>query len=131
MTLPGWFLALTAAATMCLAAPAPTPEVQLASAVKNGDAGAVKALLARKADVNAAAADSSTPLHWAVETNNLEIANLLLAAGANANGSTRYKVTPLALAAENGNAALIDRLLQAGAEPSSGPFISMSGVNSH
>jgi ankyrin repeat protein len=120
MTLQRWFLALTvAAATMCVAAPPPTPEAQLAGAVKNGDVAQVKALLAKKADVNAAAADSSMPLHWAVETDNLEIANLLLAAGADAKGSTRYKVTPLALAAENGDAAMIERLLQAGADANS------------
>jgi len=117
MTGSKWFaMALVGAAGMCLAAPAPTPEAQLADAVKKADVAAVKALLAKKADVNAAAADSSTPLDWAVDANNLEIANLLLGAGANVNGATRYKITPLALACENGNAAMIERLLQAGAD---------------
>src|ERR1700753_3694667 len=118
MTLNKWFLTgMTAvAASVCLAAPVPTPEAQLSSAVRSGDVAQVKALLAKKANVNAAAADSSTPLHWAVETDNLEIANLLLAAGADAKGATRYKITPLALAAENGDAAMIERLLQAGAD---------------
>jgi ankyrin repeat protein len=112
-----WFsIAFVAGAIACSAAPAPTLEVQLIDAVKNGDIAAVNAAVAKNADVNGAAADSSTPLHWAVETNNLEIANLLLSAGANVNGSTRYKITPLALACENGNAAMIERLLQAGAD---------------
>ena len=43
-------------------------------AVKSGnDAAAVRALIAQKVDVNAAAADSSTALHWAVQPDNLEI----------------------------------------------------------
>src|ERR1700677_4328116 len=116
MAVHNWFTVALVAAGMCLAAPAPTPEVQLADAVKNGDAAAVKSLLAKKADVNAAAADSSTPLDWAVDRNNLEIADLLLGAGANVNGATRYKITPLALASANGNAAMIERLVQAGAD---------------
>lgn len=108
-------IALITVVGLC-AAPAPTPEVQLADAVKKGDAASVKALIAKKADVNAPAVDSSTPLDWAVDANNLEIANMLLTAGANVNGATRYKITPLALACENGNAAMIERLLQAGAD---------------
>src|SRR5579863_197383 len=119
MTVYKWFAMALAAGAMCSAAPAPTAESQLSDAVKKGDAAAVKALLAKKADVNAAASDSSTPLDWAVDGNNLEIANLLLGAGANVNGSTRYKITPLALACENGNAAMIERLLQAGADANS------------
>src|ERR1700722_15478197 len=115
MNVQRWFAIGLMTAAMCSAAPAPTPEAQLADAVKHGDVATVKALLAKKADVNAAAADSSTPLDWAVDSNSLEMANLLLGAGANVNGATRYKITPLALACENGNAAMIERLLQAGA----------------
>jgi ankyrin repeat protein len=107
---------LTATAGISVAA---AGDPQLVDAVKKGDVAAVRTLLAKKADVNAAGADTSTPLHWAVEANNLEIANLLIAAGANVNAATRYKITPLSLACENGNAALIERLLQAGVEPNS------------
>ena len=85
-------------------------------AVKRGDTPAVRAFLAKKVDVNAAAVDSSTPLDWAIKTNNLEIVNLLIGAGANVNAETRYKITPLSLAASNGNAAIIERLLQAGVD---------------
>ncbi len=101
------------------AAPAPTPEMRLAEAVKSSDIASVKSLIAQKADVNAAAPDSSTPLDWAVDSGNIEIVNLLLAAGANVNGSTRYKITPLAIACDNGNAPMIERLIQAGADPNS------------
>jgi ankyrin repeat protein len=107
---------LTAGAGMVGAA---AGDPQLVDAVKNGDVTAVRTLLAKKADVNAAGADTSTPLHWAVQANNLEIANLLIAAGANVNTATRYKITPLSLACENGNAALIERLLKAGVDPNS------------
>jgi len=42
-------------------------ETQLADAAKAGNVVAVRALLAKKADVNAATVDSSTPLHLAVK----------------------------------------------------------------
>ena len=76
-----------------------------------------QALLAKKVDVNAPDADTSTPLDWAVQSNNLEIVNLLIDAGANVNAETRYKITPLSLACTNGNAAIIERLLKAGVDP--------------
>ena len=64
-------------------------ETQLADAAKAGNVVAVRALLAKKADVNAATVDSSTPLHLAVKANSLEIANLLIDAGANVKAETR------------------------------------------
>ena len=63
--------------------------------------------------------DTSTPLDWAVKSNNLEIVNLLIDAGANVNAETRYKITPMSLACTNGNAAIIERLLKAGVDPNS------------
>jgi ankyrin repeat protein len=98
---------------------APVLSVQLTDAVKNGDVNAVKTLIANKADVNAASADTSTPLHWAAHSGNLEIADLLLKAGANVNAETRYKITPLSLAAENGDPAMIEKLIAAGADANS------------
>src|SRR6185503_1965252 len=93
-----WILtAILAAAGTC--ASAGTLETQLADAAKAGNVATVRALLTKKADVNAATVDSSTPLHLAVKANNLEIVNLLLDAGANAKAETRYKITPLSLAA--------------------------------
>ncbi|HJT87000.1 MAG TPA: ankyrin repeat domain-containing protein [Bryobacteraceae bacterium] len=89
----------------------------LADAVKNGDRGAVRQLLARHAGVNAPGADGTTPLAWAVEADDLETAKLLLHAGADAGKPNRYGVTPLWLAATNRDAAMIDALLQAGANP--------------
>ena len=70
----------------------------------------------KHADVNAAEADGTTALHWAVHRDDLETVDLLLAAGANRGRPTRYGVTPLHLAATNGNAAIVERLLKAGAD---------------
>ncbi len=108
------FLAL---ASLGLAAP--TLDAPLIDAVKSGDVGTVKSLLAKKADVNATGADSSSALHWAVQANNLEMVGLLLDAGAKADLKTRYNITPLSIAASNGNAKIIERLLAAGVDPNS------------
>ncbi|HEY4363694.1 MAG TPA: ankyrin repeat domain-containing protein [Bryobacteraceae bacterium] len=117
-------LFVTALLTMAIVSfAAPDPDLRagpsLIDAVKKGDAAAVKALIAQKVDVNAPAADTSTPLHWAAEAGNVEIASLLIGAGANVNAATRYKITPLSLASEKGNTAMIERLLQAGVDPNS------------
>lgn len=95
------------------------PDARLVDAVKSGNAAAIRSLIAAKVDVNAAAEDTSTPLHWAVDQNNPELVDLLLNAGANANAKTRYNITPLSLAAANGNAKIIERLLKAGVDPNS------------
>ena len=118
----GFLFAVFAAAGVTLqAAPAltATAETSIVGAAKNGDAQSLRTLIARKADVNAPAADTSTALHWAVQNDNLEFVNLLLGAGAKVDAATRYKVTPLSIAAANGNAAIIERLLKAGADPNS------------
>src|ERR1019366_5587977 len=102
-----------AIASLCMAGSAFAADLKLTDAVKTDDAAAVKALLLKKADVNAVEADGSTALHWAAQHNNIEIANLLLAAGAKVSAATRYKITPLS------NAAMITRLIEAGADPNS------------
>jgi len=89
----------------------------VADAAANRDFAAVKTLLAQKADVNAAQADGSTALHWAVYWNNAEAVDLLLKAGADTKAATRLNATPLYVAAENGNAVMIQKLLAAGANP--------------
>jgi ankyrin repeat protein len=91
----------------------------LIGAVKRGDGGAVRALLAQGADVRAREADGSTALHWAAHQDNLEIAQLLIAAGADPNAVTRYNITPAWHAATNGSAAMLQRLLDAGVDPNS------------
>jgi uncharacterized protein len=90
---------------------------EVADAVMRGDAAAVRALLAQKADVNAPQADGATALHWAVYREDLATTNLLIQAGANVKVANREGSTPLSLAGMAGNAALIESLLKAGADP--------------
>lgn len=98
------------------AAMASTP---LIDAVKRGDASAVRALLAKKADVNATNPDGATALHWAAQENQPAIAGILIDAGAKVNAGTRYNITPLALAAKSGSAVIVERLLKAGVDANS------------
>jgi len=94
---------------------AATPEV--ADAAMRGDREAVRAALARRADVNLPQVDGTSALHWAVERDDLDMADALIRAGARVAARTREGVLPLQLAAINGSAPMIDRLLKAGAEP--------------
>ncbi len=96
--------------------PASAAGTDVADAAMRGDREAVRAALARKADVNAAQIDGSTALHWAVDRDDVELADLLLRAGARVETATREGVTPLRLAAINGSAPMIDRLLKGGAD---------------
>jgi ankyrin repeat protein len=102
---------------LCAAASAYAAAAEIADAAQRGNREAVRAALARKADVNTAQIDGSTALHWAVEREDLEMTDLLVRAGARVDARTREGVTPLQLAAVNGSAPLLDRLLKAGADP--------------
>ncbi len=89
----------------------------LVEAAKNGDRAALSVLLKNKVDVNIAAADGTTALHWASYRDDLESARLLLGGGANVNAANDLGATPLWIACENGGAAMVRTLLQAGADP--------------
>ena len=88
----------------------------LLAAIKQVDEAGVRATLAGGADVTSTEIDGTTPLHWAVHTNEPSIVELVLGAGADANAENRYGVPPLALAAVNGNALVVKLLLDAGAD---------------
>jgi ankyrin repeat protein len=109
---------LLVAAAVYVASPALAAGLsdQLVDAARRQDAAAVRALLARHADVTGADADGSTALHWAARGNDLAIVDLLLAAHADPKAATRYQITPIYYAALNGNVAMIEHLLNGGAD---------------
>ena len=106
------WVAIAALSSVTLGAAGPP----VIDAVKSGDVQAVRALLQKRADVNASEADGMTALHWAARNNDVASARVLLNAGANAKAATRYGVTPLALAAQNGSAPMLELLLKSGAD---------------
>jgi uncharacterized protein len=87
----------------------------LVTAAKDGDLRAVRALLAKRVNVNETARDGSTALLWAVYHSDVEMTKALLSAGARADAANKYGVTPLIQAARTGDTPLIDSLLKAGA----------------
>ena len=93
-------------------------DAPLIKAVKAGDRGAVRALIASKANVNTRSGDGSTPLLLAAHAADGEIARMLITAGAQVDAANRYGVTPLLDASRTGDAAMMALLLKAGANPS-------------
>ena len=89
----------------------------VADAAMHRNRDAVRELIARKADVNAAQPDGATALHWAARWDDAEMASLLIHAGAQAQAINHDGATPMFLAAENGSAAMINLLLAAGVDP--------------
>jgi ankyrin repeat protein len=89
----------------------------IADAAEKKDWNGVLAQLKTKADVNAAQADGTTALHWAVHYDDLAITKALLAAGANVSATNNYGVPPLSLACVNGSESIVRALLAAGADP--------------
>lgn len=92
-------------------------DLGLVEAAKSQNQSKVRAVLDRKADVNARAEDGSTALLWAAHWNDLKTAELLVRARADANIANDFGMTPLAQACTNGSAAIVDLLLKAGANP--------------
>ena len=88
----------------------------LVVAAKNDDLQAVRALIAKRANVNEPARDGSTALLWAAYHSNLEMARALIDAVAPVNTPNHYGITPLLQASRAGDAPLIAALLKAGAD---------------
>jgi ankyrin repeat protein len=108
------FLSIFATAIV-LSAPA-KPE-SVVDAVKDGNGTVVKKQLQLHGDPNAAGPDGTTALHWAVQSDRLDLVEALISAGAKVNVTNRWGVTPLALAVTNGSPAITHALLKAGADP--------------
>jgi ankyrin repeat protein len=89
---------------------------EAADAAEHRDWQALRALVERHADMNAAQADGTTALQWAAHWSEADAVKLLLTSGANASLANRYGVTPLSEAAGAGNAAIVKLLLDAGAD---------------
>jgi uncharacterized protein len=108
------------AAAMLVAALAVSPQAagksEVADAAMKGDRAAVRALIAKKVDVNAPQADGATALHWAVYRSDVELADMLLNAGATPKVANREGATPMWLASINGDAPMLARLIAAGAD---------------
>ena len=103
--------------TLLLASGLFAAQSEVADAAMEGNTAAVRALLGKKAEVNAPQVDGATALHWAVQANNLEMIEMLLGAGAAVSAASKSGSTPMQLAAMNGHSAIIERLIRAGADP--------------
>lgn len=90
---------------------------QIVDAARTQDAGAVRALIAQRADVQERSADGSTALLWAAHWDDLETARLLLSAGAEANAANDFGMLPLSRACTNASDAMVRLLLEHGANP--------------
>jgi uncharacterized protein len=91
-----------------------TKDTRLVQAAKSGNSAAAIALIQKRVDPNVAEPDGTTPLHWAVRSNDLTLVDRLIKAGAKANAANRYGVTPMFLACQNASGAVIERLIAAG-----------------
>jgi uncharacterized protein len=90
--------------------------VSLLQAVKAGNLPAVLNALQQRQEPNQTEPDGTTPLHWAVQQDHLDIVKALISAGANVNTRNRYGTAPLVLAATTGNVSVTKALLKAGAD---------------
>ena len=105
------------ALTIALSVGVNAADAPIAEAAARGDREAVRALLKKAADVNAAQGDGMTALHWAAMNGDAELAEMLIVAGANVRAATRLgSYTPLYLAAQQGQAAILNALVKAGAD---------------
>jgi ankyrin repeat protein len=104
-------------ASLAAAVAAPLPPSPVADAAMRGDVGAVRALIARRVDVNVPQGDGMTALHWAADRGDSTIAIELLRAKADVRARTRIGAyTPLQIAARTGNPAVVRALLAAGSD---------------
>ena len=118
MTARSFTLVGVVAAWSSIAAVASRPPASpIADAAMRGDVATVRALIARRADVNAPQGDGMTALHWAADHGDSAMAAELLRAKANVTSRTRIGAyTPLHIAARTGSPAVVRALLAAGSD---------------
>jgi uncharacterized protein len=110
-----WHRLIPAALALLLMGAAGRPP--LVDAARTGDTETLRALLQKKADVNATEGDGATALHWASYRDDVESARMLLRAGAKVNAANDLGATPLWAACQNGGEQMVRLLLDAGANP--------------
>src|SRR4051794_38982357 len=89
----------------------------LVDAARNGDREALRTLVRKGIDVNAAEADGTTALQWASYRDDLESAEILIRGGARVDAANELGATALWAASQNGGEAMVRTLLAAGANP--------------
>jgi len=103
-----------------LAAVSADPPSAVADAAMRSDGAAVRTLVQKGGDVNAAQGDGMTALHWAASHGDADLVGVLLYAGANVRATTRLGgYAAIHLASQTGSAAIIKALVAAGASASS------------
>jgi uncharacterized protein len=93
-----------------------TLDEQLVEAADLGNVRQVKALLSKKADVNARDKDGKTLLMSAAGRGDLEMVKLLIGKGAEVNAKDRWGRTSLTMASANNLAEVAELLLEKGAD---------------
>jgi uncharacterized protein len=92
-------------------------ESPIVEAAKRHDTTAVRALIAKRANVNETSRDGSTALLWAAYHSDIAMTRALIAAGAKPNLANKYGITPLLQASRTGADQVAQALLRAGADP--------------
>jgi len=121
-TLRVWLCVVTLAlavppATSLVAGAADGPQAEVIHAARSGDLGRLRARIGTDtALANAAEADGTTLLLWAVRRNDRAMVDFLLAAGADVRRANRYGIAPLNAACAAGYGELAVRLVAAGAD---------------
>ncbi len=103
----------------------------LHEAVRTGNSAAVKALLAKGADVNFKDSHyGNPPLHWAAQQGKTEIAKLLLAKGADINIKNTSDESVLEMATTHGHKEFVEFLLVKGADVNAKGFFGWTALHS-
>ncbi len=98
----------------------PPAAAPVADAARVGDLDAVRELLARGEDANAAHGDGMSALHWAAEQGHAELVRTLIQGGATVDATTRIgSYTPLHVASAAGQAEVVRLLLEGGSDAAS------------